>query len=196
MPSNSLRPHPIATLKVSVAAGLLTVLLVSGLGSAVPLAHAQPAVIVTILNGAGTSPSAAPGYSPDSVTVVIGVNNTVTWTDNDELHHSVYSSTIPAGASAFHSLELAPGDNFTQTFTVAGTYYYYCNQHSWMTGTVIVKAASSPVPEFPVAYLAANLFAVIVAAIVAAPRLRPSPKARASRPSTTLIKGRHVDSPV
>jgi len=142
---------------------------------AAPLASAQSNVVVTIPNGAGTSPSAAPGYSPDSITVVIGVNNTVTWTNDDGLYHSVYSSTVPTGASAFHSPNVGFRDNFTQTFTVAGTYYYYCSLHGWMTGTVIVKAATASTPEFPAAYLAVILFAVIAAATVAAPRLRPRP---------------------
>jgi plastocyanin len=145
------------------------------MSSAIPLANAQPNVIVTIPNGAGASSASAPGYAPDNITVVVGVNNTVTWANDDPIYHSVYSSTVPAGASAFHSPNLGFRDNFTQTFTIAGTYFYYCSLHSWMTGTVTVKAPTASTPEFPAAYLAAILFAVIAAATVAAPRLRPRP---------------------
>jgi plastocyanin len=143
------------------------------MSTALPLVNAQPSVIVTIPNGAGTSSASAPGYAPDNITVVIGTNNTVTWVNGDAAYHSVYSSTVPPGASAFHSPNLGFRDNFTETLTVAGTYYYYCSLHSWMTGTVTVKAATAPTPEFPAAYLAAVLFAVIAAATVVAPRLRP-----------------------
>jgi len=172
MPSNRLRPRKTAQ-SISLAAGALTVLFVLGMSLAVSPASAQSSVVVTIPNGARNGPASAPGYAPDGITVVIGVNNTVTWTNDDDAYHSVYSSTVPAGASAFHSPNLGFRDNFTQTFTVAGTYYYYCSLHSWMTGTVTVKAATAATPEFPAAYLAAVLFAVIAAATVAAPRLRP-----------------------
>jgi len=178
MRSNTPRPHKAARI-APLAAGALAALIVLMMSAAVPPASAQSSVVVTIPNGAGTNPAFAPGYSPDSVTVVIGVNNTVTWANGDDAYHSVYSSTVPDGASAFHSPNLGFRDNFTQTFTVAGTYYYYCSLHSWMTGTVTVKAATASTPEFPSAYLAATLFAVITAATAVAPRLR-----RKHRPST------------
>ncbi|MDA4117925.1 MAG: cupredoxin domain-containing protein [Thaumarchaeota archaeon] len=95
---------------------------------------------VTIPSGAGVGASAAPGYTPDTITVVIGVNNTVTWTNSDTVNHTVYSTSVPTGASAFNSPMITPGGTYTQTFTVPGTYSYHCNIHSWMTGTVIVKS--------------------------------------------------------
>jgi plastocyanin len=98
---------------------------------------------VTIPKGARAGPSAAPGYSPDTITVVIGINNTVTWTNNDTVDHTVASSSVPAGAANFTSPMIAPAGTYTYTFTVPGTYSYYCTLHAWMTGTVIVKAASS-----------------------------------------------------
>ncbi len=98
---------------------------------------------VTIPKGTGAGPSAAPGYSPDTITVVIGINNTVTWTNNDTVDHTVASSSVPAGAANFTSPMIAPAGTYTYTFTVSGTYSYYCTLHAWMTGTVIVKAASS-----------------------------------------------------
>jgi plastocyanin len=93
--------------------------------------------------GAGAGKSGAPGYSPDTITVVIGVNNTVVWTNDDSVIHTVYSSCTPAGVAAFNSPHIAPGATYSQTFTVAGTYTYYCTLHSWMSGTVIVKSGST-----------------------------------------------------
>ena len=99
-------------------------------------------VAVSIPSGAG-SPNGAPGYSPDKITVVVGVNNTVTWTNNDgSTHHTVTSSSVPQGASSFNSGDLAGGATFTYTFTTPGTYQYLCSYHSWMTGTVVVVAGS------------------------------------------------------
>lgn len=174
MPSNRPRTHKTAQI-VSLAAGALAVVIVLGMSAAMPPASAQPSVIVTIPNGAGTSPASAPGYLPDNITVVIGVNNTVTWVNGDPAFHSVYSSTVPTGASAFHSPNLGFRDNFTQTFNVAGTYYYYCSLHSWMTGSVTVEPATASTPEFPAANLAVVLFSVIAVATVVAPHLRPRP---------------------
>lgn len=102
----------------------------------------SPSVVeVVITNGAG-SRSGAPGYAPDSVTLVIGVNNTVTWTNNDTDAHTVTSSSAPACGS-FNSGNMSHGQIYTHTFTVPGTYQYYCKYHSWMSGTIVVVAAHS-----------------------------------------------------
>jgi len=159
------------TRSVSIAWGAVILALVAGLTMALPIANAQSTVAVKILSGAGVGPSSAPGYSPDSITLVIGLNSTVTWTNDDSSVHTVTSSTVPAGAASFDSGYVSPGDTFTQTFTVAGTYQYYCSVHSWMTGTIIVKAAT--VPEFPSAYVASTLFAVMASVVVAVARLGP-----------------------
>jgi plastocyanin len=107
--------------------------------SSTPMAPAGITAVM-IPNGSGSSAKAAPGYSPNTVTVVIGVNNTVVWTNDDVVDHTVSSTSVPAGATTFDSGMIAPGGNYTQTFTVAGTYPYHCNIHSWMTGTIIVKS--------------------------------------------------------
>ena len=98
---------------------------------------------VSIPSGAG-NPSGAPGYAPDKITVIIGVNNTVTWTNNDgTTDHTVTSTSVPIGASKFDSGNMGPGATFSYTFTTPGTYQYDCTYHSWMTGTVVVVAGSS-----------------------------------------------------
>ena len=89
---------------------------------------------VSILAGAGTDTS-SPGFSPATITVVIGVNNTVVWTNKDNVPHTVTSAT-----KAFDSGNLNAGDTFSYTFTAAGIYQYFCSYHPWMKGTVIVKA--------------------------------------------------------
>ena len=85
--------------------------------------------------GAGT-PGTNKGFGPDRITVVIGVNNTVVWTNNDSQPH-----TVTANGAAFDSGFLAPGATFSYTFTQPGTYDYHCTYHPWMTGTVVVNAA-------------------------------------------------------
>lgn len=85
--------------------------------------------------------SNAPGYRPDTVTLVIGVNNTVAWTNIDSTGHTVTSTSAPSGAS-FDSGNLNSGAKYTHTFAVPGTYQYKCSYHSQMTGTIVVKAGS------------------------------------------------------
>jgi copper-containing nitrite reductase len=92
------------------------------------------AVHVSIPSGSGSDTSSA-GYSPATITVVIGVNNTVTWMNDDSMPHTVTSVT-----KLFDSGNLNPGDMFSYTFTSPGTYLYFCSYHSWMKGTIIVKA--------------------------------------------------------
>jgi plastocyanin len=151
---------------------------------AAPDALAESTVSVTIPSGAGGGAAGAPGYSPDSVTVVIGVNSTVVWTNDDSVGNTVTSVSVPAGAAPFDSGLIEPstshgmpwqtptGGTFSETFTVPGTYQYHCTAHSWMTGTVIVLAASTPAPEFPSGYLALVLFAVMAIGLLAIPGLK------------------------
>lgn len=98
------------------------------------VATAPASVHINIPSGAEVN-TAGPGYSPSTVTVVIGVNNTVTWTNYDNAPH-----TVTAVDKSFDSGEMNTGDTFTHTFTTPGTYQYGCSYHPWMKGTVIVKA--------------------------------------------------------
>jgi len=93
-------------------------------------------VIVSILPNAGVD-SSSKGFSPDAIHVVIGVNNTVMWVNNDNSIHTVTSVT----ASLFDSGNLNAGQSWTYTFKTPGTFQYHCIYHGWMSGTVIVTAA-------------------------------------------------------
>ncbi len=95
---------------------------------------AGAAVSVSIVQGALNYPNK--GFSPDNITLVIGVNNTVTWTNNDSSIH-----TVTANDGSFDSGYLNPGATFTYTFTEPGVYEYHCQIHPWMIGYVTVLAA-------------------------------------------------------
>jgi plastocyanin len=96
-------------------------------------------VAVSIAVGATTYPNK--GFTPDNITIVVGVNNTVSWTNNDASIHTVTSTTVPAGAAPFDSGFLNTGATFSYTFTVPGVYEYHCTIHPWMTGFVTVKSS-------------------------------------------------------
>jgi plastocyanin len=74
-------------------------------------------------------------YLPQNVTVVLGVNSTVTW-----ISHSIAYDTITEDSGVFKSGAIAPGGSFTYSFTKPGVYPYRCDFHPWMTGTVTVLA--------------------------------------------------------
>ncbi len=68
--------------------------------------------------------------------LVISVNTTVEWYNNDSMAHTVTSA--PGTPLAFDSGILNPGSTFTYKFTVPGTYPYYCKIHPFMLGNVTV----------------------------------------------------------
>jgi plastocyanin len=168
---------PRMTRRVSFAAGAVVLALLFGLVMALPAAGAKSEVMVSIPSGAGLAAS-APGYAPGTITVVIGVNNTVTWTNNDNVHHTVTPGSEPAGTpwtvGSGDMDTTGPTKVYSFTFTVPGTYTYSCAYHSTMAGTIVVKPGVTTTPEFPAASLAVILFAVIAAVMLVAPRLRPS----------------------
>src|ERR1700688_1414121 len=59
-------------------------------------------VAVSIPSGSG-NPANPPGYAPDKITVVLGVNASVTWTNDDTAAHTVTSTSVPTGAASFDS---------------------------------------------------------------------------------------------
>jgi len=103
-------------------------------------------VNVTMPSGASSEPSGYTagqkttyGFAPDTITVVIGVNNTVFFTNDDAAPHTATSDT----AGVFDSGTLTSGQNYQVTLTTPGTYTYHCNFHPWMQGTIIVKAGGA-----------------------------------------------------
>ena len=103
---------------------------------------------VTIPAGAGTPPSGYSGgkttfgYSPDAITVVIGKNNTVFWTNDDSAPHTVTSDTAGMFDSGSTGPLTSQGGTYQYTFTTPGTYTYHCSFHAWMQGTVKVLAGT------------------------------------------------------
>lgn len=115
--------------------------------------HSSTNVVeIAMPSGAGQPPAnwgpstglvfADTSYSPDSVVVVIGVNNTVTWVNQDTAPHTVTFTAVPPGVTTtIDSGNVAQGATFTYTFTVPGNYTYDCTYHPWMGGEITVKNA-------------------------------------------------------
>jgi plastocyanin len=75
-------------------------------------------------------------YSPPMLVVAPGT--TVIWKNDDDSPHSVHEKD-----GKFKSAALDTDDTFSQTFTAAGEYDYFCSIHPYMTGKIVVKPAGS-----------------------------------------------------
>jgi len=71
-------------------------------------------------------------FGPQAVTVAVGT--TVTWTNRDDIPHTVVSTD-----GVFKSKVRDTDEKFSYTFTKAGTYPYFCSVHPKMAGTVVVR---------------------------------------------------------
>ncbi len=71
-------------------------------------------------------------FGPAALTVTVGT--TVTWTNRDDIPHTVVSTD-----GAFKSKVLDTDEKFSFTFSKVGTYPYFCSIHPKMTAKVIVQ---------------------------------------------------------
>ena len=71
-------------------------------------------------------------FGPATVTVPIGTP--ITWTNRDDIPHTVVSTD-----KVFKSKVLDTDEKFSYTFTKAGTYPYFCSIHPKMTGQIVVQ---------------------------------------------------------
>jgi len=71
-------------------------------------------------------------FGPATLTVPVGT--TVTWTNRDDIPHTVVSTD-----GVFKSKVLDTDEKFSFTFSKAGSFPYFCSIHPKMTGKVIVQ---------------------------------------------------------
>jgi plastocyanin len=71
-------------------------------------------------------------FGPTTITVAVGT--TVTWTNRDDIPHTVVSTD-----GVFKSKVMDTDEKFSFTFSNAGTFAYFCSIHPKMTGTVVVQ---------------------------------------------------------
>jgi plastocyanin len=108
---------------------------------------AMPVVMVMVLLFAGSTSVAANdqpstanaevkidnfSFGPETLTVAAGT--TVTWTNRDDIPHTVVSTD-----GVFKSKVRDTDEKFSYTFAKAGTYPYYCSVHPKMTGKIVVQ---------------------------------------------------------
>ena len=118
------------------------------LGKNVRFAGIAAAVIIVIVLLLAGSPSVTADDQPSTANADVKIDNfsfeqqtitvplgaTVTWTNHDDIPHTVVSTD-----GVFKSKVRDTDEKFSYTFTKAGTYRYYCSVHPKMTGQVIVQ---------------------------------------------------------
>ena len=114
------------------------------------LHHLITVAAIALTSACGSSTSTS-GPGPDQVfmqnsafnpvTRTVSVGTTVTWMNQDAFAHTVTYSAGPG--SAFDSGSIAGGGTYSHTFSVAGTYQYYCTIHgtptTGMHATIVVQ---------------------------------------------------------
>ena len=73
------------------------------------------------------------------VPLAVKAGTRVTWTNNDDIEHTVTSGTPESRNGRFNSPLEGKGATFSFTFTEAGTYPYFCDRHNHMRGEIHVK---------------------------------------------------------
>jgi plastocyanin len=73
-------------------------------------------------------------FSFGPATITIPAGTTVTWTNRDDIPHTVVSDD-----KIFKSKVLDTDEKFSYTFSRPGSYPYFCSIHPKMTGKVVVQ---------------------------------------------------------
>ena len=117
----------------SVSIAVLTVALATGVGT---IAVNQRNVLASAQEKPATAEVKIDNFSFGPATLTVPAGTSVTWTNRDDIPHTVVSTDDP---KSFKSKVLDTDEKFSFTFSKAGTYPYFCSVHPKMTGKVIVQ---------------------------------------------------------
>jgi plastocyanin len=104
-------------------------------------------VTVVIPEGSSSESSEHNNFEPSVITVVIGVNNTVRWINEDTVPSTVLASSdgdpdflraTEEKRNSDNPFLMPNGDTFEYTFTKEGRFDYHSEPHPWKQGAVIV----------------------------------------------------------
>lgn len=105
---------------------------------AVPLAAVAVLLLAPVATAAG--PTVAIQlfqFSPSAA--VIGVGTPVTWTNADDIEHTVTAGEPDKRSGRFDLRLSGPGASGSVTFTERGVFRYFCDRHRSMRGEIRVN---------------------------------------------------------
>jgi plastocyanin len=76
-------------------------------------------------------------FVPKELTVPVG--STVTWTNDDDIAHTVTSGTPESPSGTLNGTLDDKGKTYSATFPTAGDFPYFCDHHHSMVGVIHVK---------------------------------------------------------
>ena len=76
-------------------------------------------------------------YTPSTLTVPKGT--TVTWTNGDDIPHTVTAGAPGQKEAHFEGRLAGKGTAYRHTFAEAGRYPYHCDRHQAMVGEILVQ---------------------------------------------------------
>ena len=115
----------------SVSIAVLTTALVLGMGT---IAVGQRSFLAGAQQKPETTEVKIDNFSFGPGTLTVPVGTTVTWTNRDDIPHTVVSTD-----GVFKSKVLDTDEKFAYTFGKVGTFPYFCSIHPKMTGKVIAQ---------------------------------------------------------
>jgi plastocyanin len=124
-----LERKPTMTKKHAWLAGLAMPVMIAML-----LLAGSPSVTANDQPSAANAEITIDNFSFGPETLKVSVGTTVTWTNRDDIPHTVVSTD-----GVFKSKVRDTDEKFSYTFTQAGTYPYFCSVHPKMTGKIVVQ---------------------------------------------------------
>ncbi len=115
----------------SVSIAVLTVTLATGVGT---ITAGQKNILASAQQKQETADVKIDNFSFGPAALTVPVGTTITWTNRDDIPHTVVSTE-----DVFKSKVLDTDEKFSFTFSKAGTYPYFCSIHPKMTGKIIVQ---------------------------------------------------------
>ena len=118
-------------MRKSVSIAVLTIALVLGMGT---IAVGQRNFLAGAQQKAETTEVKIDNFSFGPGTLTVSAGTTVTWTNRDDIPHTVVSTE-----GVFKSKVLDTDEKYSFTFSKAGAFPYFCSIHPKMTGRVVVQ---------------------------------------------------------
>ena len=100
----------------------------------------QYTINVSVIEGS-IDPNNGNFYVPDEVTVVLGINHTIAWINDDvDILHTITAENkgTDFGEAASAGNFIDPGSSWSFTFTKSGEYKYFCSPHPHMRAVIHV----------------------------------------------------------
>ncbi len=147
------RVLPLAIIVIAMVAAIATSYIYFGPLSPDNTSVKPSVTMIRIPRGSSTEPTGfnvrdfqtnfvnGPYSFPVNRTVMVGINNTIEWVNDDSVGHTATALVAPAGALKFNSGLILEGKTFSVTLTATGVYRYTCAWHNWLAGQITVNPA-------------------------------------------------------